>query len=152
GRMDEVAIDIVELEPPATGVERWLDPLGTMIVVPELRGDKQVVPLDCSFLENLLNGVADGLLIAVALRAIEMAKSRLQCGLGRVAGYEGIRNQRPESEGGDCAGSVGEGYVRMAKCVVGFHGCTLRCRTQRRIRELRSGPRRRPCPFRLQAA
>ena len=44
GRVDEIAIDIVDLQPLAARVEGGLDPLGTMVGVPELGGDEDVLP------------------------------------------------------------------------------------------------------------
>ena len=42
--MDEIAIDLVDLQPPPAGVKCGLDPLGTMVGVPQLRGDEEVLP------------------------------------------------------------------------------------------------------------
>jgi len=45
-RVDEVAIDMVELQPAETGVKGRLNPLRTMVIVPQLRGDKDVLSPD----------------------------------------------------------------------------------------------------------
>ena len=107
--MDEIAIDMVDLQFPATRVEGGFDPLGAMIAVPELRGDEHVLPLDRSRLEHLLHGIADGLFIAVAFRTVEVTKSHFQRSLGGPFGRERIGNQRSDPEGGKCIGSVSEG-------------------------------------------
>ena len=105
----EIAIDGVDLESPAARLEGGFDPLGTMIAVPELRGDEHVLALDRPRLEHLLHRVADGLFVAVAFGAIEVTKPRFQCSLGRLFGRDGIGNQRAEPEGGHRAGCRGRG-------------------------------------------
>ena len=103
-----IAIDIVELQPPAARVEGGLDPFGAMIGVPELRGDEQVLPPKRPRLERFLNRIADRFFVAIAFRTIEMAKSDFQCSLGGLPGCERIRDQRAEPDRGDRTGSVGE--------------------------------------------
>ena len=90
--MDDIAIDIVELQSPAARIEGRLDPLRTMIGVPQLRGNEQVLPLKRSRLERFLNRITNRLFIAVAFRTIEMSKSDFQCRLGRLFGCDRIRN------------------------------------------------------------
>ena len=46
GGVDEMEIDVVELEFLETGLEGGFGAFRTMIVVPELRGDEHVLPLD----------------------------------------------------------------------------------------------------------
>jgi len=92
GGVNEVAIDIVEPESPTTRLEGGFDTVRTMIVVPELRGDKHILPPNCPGLEHLLHGIADCFFIAVAFRTIEMAKSHFQCGPGCLFSREGIWN------------------------------------------------------------
>jgi hypothetical protein len=72
----------------------------TAVVVPQLRGDKYVLPLNCPCLDHLLHGVADHLFIAVAFRTVEVSKSYFQCGLGCLFRGEGIGDQRAKSEAG----------------------------------------------------
>jgi hypothetical protein len=50
GGVNEIEIDVVELEFLETGLEGGFDALRTVIVVPELRGDKHILPLDHSLL------------------------------------------------------------------------------------------------------
>ena len=140
GRMDEIAIDMVELKSPATRLEGGFDPLGTMIVVPELGGDEHVLALDRPRLEHLLHGIADGLFIAVAFRTIEVTKPHFQGRLGRLSGLEGIRNQRAESQGGHCPGAVGEGDLRIAKSVGRWHPDYFAFLFSISIRSLAAGP------------
>src|SRR5580700_11395883 len=54
----------------------------TAVVVPQLHGDKYVLPLNYPCLEHLLHGIPDCFFIAVAFRTIEVTKSHFQCGLG----------------------------------------------------------------------
>src|SRR5271166_789366 len=68
GGVDEITIDIVELEPPAARLKCGFDPLRTMIVVPQLRRNEDVLPLDFTGAKRLLHGVTDRMFIAVALR------------------------------------------------------------------------------------
>jgi hypothetical protein len=94
----------------------------TRRVIPELRRDEHVLPLNLPRLEHPLHRVADRLFIAVAFRTIEVTEPHFQRGLGRLPGREWIGNQRAEPEGRDLAGSVGEGYLRIAKGVEDGHG------------------------------
>src|SRR4051794_24319037 len=92
GGVDEIEIDVVELEFLEAGLEGGFDAFGTMIVIPELRGDKHFLPIYLPCLEHLLHRFADLLFISVAFRRIELAKSCLQRRLGRGSGCHGIRN------------------------------------------------------------
>ena len=117
--MDDIAIDGVDLQPPAARVKGRLDPLGAMIGVPELRGDEDVLPPNRSRPEQCLHRIADRFLIAVAFRAIEMPEACFQRGLRRFLGREGIGDQRAEPDGGDGAGSIVERDPRIAKRIGG---------------------------------
>src|ERR1700710_2800656 len=102
--MDDVAIDIVELQSPAAGIESWLDPFRAMIGVPQLRGDEQVLAPKRARLECVVNSLANGDFIAIAFRTIQMSKSRFQRRPGRLLGCNEVRNQRAKPDGGDRAG------------------------------------------------
>ena len=115
--MDEIEIDEVELEFLETGLEGGFDAFGTMIGIPELRDDKNVLPLDLPLLEYLLHRFADLFFGSVAFRGVEQAKSCLQRRLRRGFGCHRVGNQCPESKRGDRAGSVVERYLRIAKLV-----------------------------------
>src|SRR5512132_4119139 len=114
-------IDVVELEFLETGLEGAFGEFRKMIVVPELRADKHVLSLDFPRLEHLLHRFADLFFISVALRSVELTKSRFQRRLGRAFGCHRVGNQCAKSERGDRAGSVVERYLRMAKVVVFYH-------------------------------
>src|SRR5690348_5524760 len=86
-----------------------------MIVVPELRGDKHIVPLDLPRLEHLLQRVADLFFIPVTFRGVELPKSCFQRGLGRGLGCDGVGNQRAKAERGDRTRFDIERYLRIAK-------------------------------------
>src|SRR5271167_12067 len=79
--MDEIAIDIVDLQSPAAGVKGGLDPLRTMIGVPQLRGNEDVLPPNRARLERCLHRITNRLFVAISFRTIEMSKSHVQCGL-----------------------------------------------------------------------
>ena len=119
--MDEIEIDVVELESLETGLEGGLDAFRTMIVVPELRGDKDFLSLDLPRLEHVLHRFADLLFISVAFGSVELAKPCLQRRLGRGFGRHGVGNQRAEAEGRNSTGSIVEGHLRIAKVVVLYH-------------------------------
>ena len=59
GGVDEIEIDEVELEFLEAGFEGGSDAFRTMIVVPELRGDKHFLALYLSGFENFLHRFAD---------------------------------------------------------------------------------------------
>src|SRR5271170_728368 len=59
GSMNQIAIDIIQLQPPTTGVEGRPDPLWTVIVVPQLGGNEQVLPLKYTRLERFLDRIAN---------------------------------------------------------------------------------------------
>src|SRR5271157_4704191 len=99
--MDEIEIDVVELESLETGLEGGLDAFRTMIVIPELRGDKHFLSLNLARLEHRLDRFADLLFISVPFGSVELAKSCLQRRLGRGSGCDGVGNQRAEAEGRD---------------------------------------------------
>ena len=101
GGVDEIEIDVVELESPETGLEGGFDAFRTMIVIPELRGDKHFLPLDLPRVEHLLDRFADFLFVSVAFGSVELAKSCLQRRLGRGFGCHGVGNQRAEAVGRD---------------------------------------------------
>jgi hypothetical protein len=120
--VDEIEIDVVELEFLETRLAGRCDAFRTMMVVPELRGDKHVLPLDRPRLEHLPHRFADLFFSPVTFRRVELTKSCFQRGLGRVFGGDGVGNQCAKAERGDRTGSVVEGYLRIAK-VVGFSHC-----------------------------
>src|SRR5262249_39894370 len=121
GGVDEIEIDVVELESLETGLEGGLDAFRTMIVIPELRGDKHFLPLDLPRFEHLLDRFADLLFISVTFGSVELAKPCLQRRLGRGSGCHGVGNQCAKTEGGDRTGPIVEGHLRIAKVVALYH-------------------------------
>lgn len=71
---------------------------GTMIVVPALGGDKNILPSNRPGGEYLPHRIADGLFIAIALRAVEVSKPQFQGRPGGLLGRQRIRNQCAEAE------------------------------------------------------
>ena len=76
--MDDIAIDMVELQSTETPFEGRFDPLWTMIGVPQLCGNEQVLSQKRPCREGFLNRLANRRFIAVALRTIEVSKSCFQ--------------------------------------------------------------------------
>ena len=126
GGVDEIEIDVAELEFLETRLEGGCDAFRTMIVVPELRGDKHVMPPDLPRLEHLLHRFADLSFGPVTLRSVELTKSCFQRGLGRIFGCDGVGNQRAKTKRGDRTGSVVEGYLCIAKAIRFYHCIALR--------------------------
>jgi hypothetical protein len=119
--MDDVAIDVVHLQSPTATVECGLNPLGSMIAVPQLSGDEDVLPPNRPSLERRLHSIADRFLIAVTFRTIEMPETHFQRGLGSLSRHDRIGYQRTKPDGGDCARSMGKTNPRIAKRIGGCH-------------------------------
>jgi hypothetical protein len=90
GGVDEIEVDEVEPEFLETGLESRFDALGTMMGIPELRNDKNVLSLDFAPLEHLLHPFADLFFGFVTFRRVEQAKSGFQRRLGRAAGCDRV--------------------------------------------------------------
>ena len=90
---------------------------GTMIVVPELRADKNVLPLDLALLEHRPHCFADVFFISVAFGAIELTKARLQRDPNCLFCCDRIRNQRAKPECRNLIGAVIERDLCIAKAV-----------------------------------
>src|ERR1700722_15175304 len=108
GRVDQVAVGMVDLQSAATRVVRGPDPLGTVIAVPQLRGDEYVLPRNRARVERFTQRITHRLLISVPLCAVEMSIAHFQCSLGGLLGCREIRNQGAEPDDGDRARSMGE--------------------------------------------
>src|SRR5262249_25193119 len=121
GRVDEIEIDVVDLEFRETCLECGFDAFRTMIGVPELRGDKNILPLDLPLLEYILHRFADLFFSSVTFRSVDCAKPCLQRRLSRVSGCYRVGNERAKAERGDGAGSIVELYSRIAKVVGTYH-------------------------------
>ena len=119
--MDDVAIDVVHLQSPTATVKRGLDQLGTMIAVPQLGGDEDVLPPNRPRLERRLHRIADRFLIAVTFRTIEMPETHFQRSLGSLSRHDRIGYQRTKPDSGDCARSMGKRNPRIAKRIGGCH-------------------------------
>src|ERR1041385_6169973 len=81
GRVNEIAIDMVDLQPAAACVEGRSYSLWAVVGVPQLRGNEHVVALNLPSLEYLLHRIANRFLIAVPFGAVERSKARFQRGL-----------------------------------------------------------------------
>lgn len=92
-----------------------------MIVIPELRGDEDFFPPNGARFEHFPHRVSHRFFIAVSFRTIEMAKSHLQGGLGRLFGCAGSRNERAVPDGRNRTGAVSEGDLGKAQCIGACH-------------------------------
>src|ERR1700722_392886 len=88
-----------------------------MIGVPELRTDKNVLPLCLALLEHLPHRFAHVFFISVAFGAIELTKAHLQRGLGCLFCGDRIRNQRAKTERWNLIRAVIERDLCVAKAV-----------------------------------
>ncbi len=122
GGVDNVAVGVVDLEPAAAAVEGGFDAFGTVIRIPEFGGDEDILAPGCAGAVCGLHGVADGLFVAVAFGAVEVAEADFEGGLNGLSGGEGIGDEGAEADGGDGAGAVGEGDSGVAKRVGSCHG------------------------------
>src|SRR4051794_8180787 len=66
--VNEIKIQIIEPEPAQTRLKSWLDALGAMIGVPQLRGNKDVFTRNPSSGESCLQRLAHFTLVPVSLR------------------------------------------------------------------------------------
>ena len=114
GGVDDIAVDVIDLQPLAARVEGRLDALRPMIGVPQLGRHEQVLAPKLARLERILHRIADRRLVAIALGAIEMPESGLQCGTGRLPGHDWIGNERAESHRRNRPGPI-SGNSRVTK-------------------------------------
>lgn len=80
GEVDEVQVKVIEAELGKAVVEGVCDMLGTVLRVPELGDDEEILALDSELAESLLEGSGDLLLVAVDLGKVNVL----------VAGLEGF--------------------------------------------------------------
>src|ERR1700722_1545037 len=133
GGVDQIAIDGVDLQPPAAGVESGLHPLRTMIGVPKLSGDEDVLAPNRTPLENFLHRLANCFFIAVALRAIEMSESHFQGCLRRLFGRDRIRDERAKPDRRHNARSIVQWDLCVAKRIGSLHAHTPSSEAGRRM-------------------
>src|ERR1041385_246427 len=76
--VNEIEIQIVEPESVQTRLKSRFDPLGPMIGVPQLCGNKDVFTPDLAGGESSLQRLAHLTLVPVSFRTIEVSKSSLQ--------------------------------------------------------------------------
>src|SRR5258708_27075704 len=88
-----------------------------MIVVPELRTYKNVLPFDLALLEHRPHCLAHVFFISVTLSAIELTEACLQRDPDCLFCCDRIRNQRAKAECWNLIGAVIERYLCIAKAV-----------------------------------
>ncbi len=79
--------------------------------------NRQTFCQQIAVLEPLLHGFAYLFFISVSFCGIELTKSCFQRDPDRLFGVDGVGNQRAKIERGDHTGSIGEGYLCIAKVV-----------------------------------
>src|SRR5271170_5280030 len=111
---------MVQLKTSAACLESRRDPLGTMVVVPQFRGNEYVLPPNLACLQNFLNSNPDHFLISVAFCAVDMAKSYFQGVLNRLCCHCGIfaRERCAKANGRDLTCPVYKGKFCIAKRIV----------------------------------
>ena len=71
--VDEVEIEVVELEVSEGLAAGGLDVVGVVVSAPELGGDPKLLTLDNTAGEDVMEGLANALFVAIALGAIDVA-------------------------------------------------------------------------------
>jgi hypothetical protein len=115
GRVDQVAVGVVDLQSVATRFVRGPDPLGTVIAVPQFRGDEDFLPRNRPRVERFTQRIAHRLFISVPLRAVEMSKAHFQRCHGGLLGRLEIRNQGAEPDDRDRTRSIRERNSRLTE-------------------------------------
>lgn len=111
GPMDEEEVDVVELEPLEGVVERPLDLILLVQVVPDLGADEEIGALDaCVFLQEVPDGLADLVLVEVEPGAVEVP----------VAGPQGMDHGGIGLAFGALVGEGAEAYRGDGNPVVQF--------------------------------
>src|SRR5580704_15712343 len=88
-----------------------------MIVVPELRTDKNILPPDLALPEHPPHCFAHVFFISVALSAIELTKANLQRDPNCLFCCDRVGNQRAKAECRNLIGAIVERYLYIAKAV-----------------------------------
>src|SRR6185437_14472026 len=81
----QIKVDRVEPESIETGLQCRLDPLGAMVVVPQLGGHEQLLATNSSVREQLLERGTDLGLVAIPLGGVEVSEPYLDRGLDGVS-------------------------------------------------------------------
>ncbi len=109
GRVNEVEVEIGEAEAGEAGFEGGFDAVGAMIGVPELCGDEDFFTRKTGCGEAFAEGLADFALIAVAFGAVEVTEASAEGIAGGGDRFGVVGDEGAEAEGGELAGTVGEG-------------------------------------------
>jgi hypothetical protein len=113
--VNQVEIQIVEPESVQTRLESRFDPLGPVIGVPQLCGNKEVFARDPTSGKARLERLAYLALVPVAFRTIEVSEPGFQRVSGSTYRLGCIGNQGAETNCGHMAASVVERYPRHPK-------------------------------------
>lgn len=122
GPVDEEEVDVVKAELLEGVVERPLDLLRLVQVVPDLSAHEEVGALDVAvLLEEVADGLTDLVLVLVEPGAVEVAIAGLQRGHGGIVGLAGvaIAGEGAEADGGDDHAVV-EGEALAVRHVCGM--------------------------------
>ncbi len=96
--VNEVEIHKTDSEPVPTRLKRRLNPFRPMVGVPQLRGDKEILPRNRAGRESCLQRFTYLSLIPISLGTIEVSKSGLQGAPGRKSRLGRIWDQRAKAE------------------------------------------------------
>ena len=97
-RMHQIQIHRLQAQPVQAGLQRAPHPFGPVVVVPQLRGDEELVATDGPGREQLLERRADLRFVAIAFGRIEVAESDLDRGPDGVARLVAIGKRCPEAQ------------------------------------------------------
>src|SRR5262249_30803567 len=124
-RVHQIEIDMFQLQPFAAALNRRLDSLRPMIVIPQLRRDEQVAAFDPAGMYGLLNCLPYLQFIAIALRAIEVADPGLNCCLSGSSCKVWIGNERAEAQCGYLPCSAAKRQPAISETVGWCHDFSL---------------------------
>ena len=113
--VNEVEIHETDSEPVPTRLKRRLNMLRPMIGIPQLCGDKDILPRDSAGCESCLQCLTYLSLIPIPLGTIEVSKSGFQGAPGRTFRLGRVRDQRAKAESRNLSASEVERYSFKSK-------------------------------------
>src|SRR5882672_1931297 len=113
--VNKVEIHKTDSKPVPTRLKRRLNTFRPMVGVPQLRGDKEILPRDCAGRESCLQRFTYLSLIPISLGTIEVSKSGFQGAPGRTSRLGRVRGQRAKAESRHLSDSEAERYSFKSK-------------------------------------
>jgi hypothetical protein len=102
-----------------------LQPLRPMTGVPQFRRQEDVLARHSARVKACPEGLTDLTFVSIALCAVKVTKAGVQGVSGRTERHSRIRNQSPETKGGDLAGLLPERDPHRSKISRLNHGKSL---------------------------